>query len=117
MPAKKRRSKKVKRDAIPDLQPNELEVLSKYDEIVKKARTLDSDLAESLDTLSNLLSCLRNLPVPSLGQYAATELLSETEACEATGVKFARTSEHRWRLNDAPSLPVAELSPLMGNFP
>jgi hypothetical protein len=117
MPAKRLRLKKVKRNAIPELQPKELEVLARYDEIVKKTRGFDSDLAESLDALTNMPSYLRNVPVPSLSQYAAAELTSETEACEATGVKFARTSEHPPMLKDAPSLPVSQLSPPMSKFP
>jgi hypothetical protein len=54
--------------------------------------------------------------VGSLDKYAATELLSETEACAATGVKFARILEHEWRLKHN-ALPAAKLSPPMGKFP
>jgi hypothetical protein len=110
--------KKIPRDVIPQLKPDEVEIIATYGEIVKKARNLDSDLGDSLDAPSEVFSYLQGLPlkVASLPCYAATQFTTETEACEATGVKFSRTAEHRWMLKGTSNLPVLP-SPGMGKFP
>ena len=37
-------------------KPDEVEVIARYGEIVKKARNVDSDLGDSLDALSEVFS-------------------------------------------------------------
>lgn len=101
-----------KMETAPELQPNEQEVVSQFDELVDKTRALDSDIAERFATLSNFLSYFRNGVVPSADHYAATELLGAAEACQLTGVRYKEISpEHQWSLKDTESLPDAELSP------